>query len=242
MPLSTIFIKKGFPLCLTSLKIKIYLPYLSHSKVLVGLVRKRWEVLHNAFYLNWIQLSWRNLIFKRQEEVIKMWGDWEDCTQEAVGIQLPADFPHSALLAKELYSGVTVTPPGPHVHLCSHGDTLQGLNLSDNFQGPARSHCWACLNKVHMLYLAWTWVLQVLLHAFVGNGNDVFVLMFWELKEGIIGLLYIFIIFESGSHGRWKDDSLLVFTYTSFWIFFNHKFYEEKSYHLVIEIRAGNYI
>lgn len=53
-----------------------------------------------------------------------------------------------------------------------------------------------------MLYLAWTWVLQVLLHAFVGNGNDVFVLMFWELKEGIIGLLYIFIIFESGSHGR----------------------------------------
>lgn len=32
-----------------------------------------------------------------------MQGDWEACTQEAMGIQLPADFPYSVLSAQQLY-------------------------------------------------------------------------------------------------------------------------------------------
>lgn len=32
-------------------------------------------------------------------------------------------------------------PLAPDLHLCSHGHTLEVLSHSDNFQGPARSHC-----------------------------------------------------------------------------------------------------
>lgn len=62
-----------------------------------------------------------------------MQGDWETCTQEAVGIQLPTDFPHSALSAQQLYSGAPVPPLVPDVQLCSHRDALEALSCSDNF-------------------------------------------------------------------------------------------------------------